>query len=313
MASRRDFIRQSMGFAAGAISAHAFGVSPVAAAKENRAPSPAAPAGKALEAKSPDGVAISGCTYGDPSHPEILFIHGLNQSRLCWNRQIVGELSRNFRIATFDLRGHGASGKPTDPAAYANGALWGDDVNAVIKAAGMRKPTLVGWSLGGMIIGHYLVKYGTESIAGVSLVNAMTKFDSNMLTANSLSYVPKLGSPDLAERTDTIAKFLSLCFAKEPPKEDFNRMLVYNGMAEPAMNSGLFGMSDKGFEQAFASVQKMQLIHSRHDALIKVGMAEQMLKINKRAKLSVFEDTGHASFYDDAPRFNRELAAFVRA
>jgi hypothetical protein len=29
-------------------------------------------------------------------------------------------------------------------------------------------------------------------------------------------------------------------------------------------------------------------------------------------KLSVYEGIGHAPFYDDAPRFNRELTAFVR-
>jgi non-heme chloroperoxidase len=30
-------------------------------------------------------------------------------------------------------------------------------------------------------------------------------------------------------------------------------------------------------------------------------------------KLSVYEGIGHSPFYEDAPRFNTELAAFVRA
>jgi non-heme chloroperoxidase len=31
------------------------------------------------------------------------------------------------------------------------------------------------------------------------------------------------------------------------------------------------------------------------------------------AKLSVYEGIGHAPFWEDTPRFNRELAEFVRA
>jgi len=31
------------------------------------------------------------------------------------------------------------------------------------------------------------------------------------------------------------------------------------------------------------------------------------------AKLSIYEAIGHSPFYEDAPRFNGELAAFVRA
>jgi non-heme chloroperoxidase len=30
------------------------------------------------------------------------------------------------------------------------------------------------------------------------------------------------------------------------------------------------------------------------------------------AKLSVYDGIGHSPFYEDAPRFNSELAAFVR-
>jgi non-heme chloroperoxidase len=34
---------------------------------------------------------------------------------------------------------------------------------------------------------------------------------------------------------------------------------------------------------------------------------------SRLARLSIYEGIGHAPFYEDAPRFNSELAAFVRA
>jgi non-heme chloroperoxidase len=54
---------------------------------------------------------------------------------------------------TFDLRGHGNLDKPDHGAADAGGEQWADDLHAVMETAGLRRPTLVGWSLGGFIIG----------------------------------------------------------------------------------------------------------------------------------------------------------------
>jgi non-heme chloroperoxidase len=41
-------------------------------------------------------------------------------------------LASQFRIITYDLRGHGDSTKPADPAMYREGQRWGDDLHAVI-------------------------------------------------------------------------------------------------------------------------------------------------------------------------------------
>ena len=44
----------------------------------------------------------------------LLFIHAFSQSRLSWGRQVNSDLADDFRLVTFDLRGHGASEKPRD-------------------------------------------------------------------------------------------------------------------------------------------------------------------------------------------------------
>lgn len=65
------------------------GAASVAAAA---APAFARPAGRggpeAFEARSSDGTVLIGDAVGDPEAPEILFIHGLRQSRLSWSRQL---------------------------------------------------------------------------------------------------------------------------------------------------------------------------------------------------------------------------------
>jgi pimeloyl-ACP methyl ester carboxylesterase len=64
----------------------------------------------------------------------------------CWKHQ-VREFGRRHRVLTLDPRGNGRSGRPTDPAAYAEERFAGDIV-AAMDAAAVPDAVLVAWSLG---------------------------------------------------------------------------------------------------------------------------------------------------------------------
>lgn len=76
----------------------------------------------------------------------ILFIHGLASKSSDWEKQ-VNFFSKNFRVITVDLRGHGKS-KKTPPFTISSFAA---DLIALIKHLKIAHPHLVGVSLGGMI------------------------------------------------------------------------------------------------------------------------------------------------------------------
>jgi len=72
---------------------------------------------------APDGVELAVQEQGDPRGVPLIFIHGLLGSRLNWEAQLTSaELSR-FRLITYDLRGHGRSGKPVGAAPYSEPTL----------------------------------------------------------------------------------------------------------------------------------------------------------------------------------------------
>ena len=131
---------------------------------------------KSISVLTPDNITLAAQEWGNPKGPEVVFIHGLGQSHLSWQKQYESSLAKDFRILTYDLRGHGDSGKPSEPDVYSEGKRWGNDLKAVISAAGFKKPTLVAWSLGGVVVLNYLHTYGGNDLAGVVFVDALVGF-----------------------------------------------------------------------------------------------------------------------------------------
>ena len=64
------------------------------------------------EVRGGGGLELHVREWGNVHGPPVVLVHGWSQSQLCWSRQIGGRLARDFRIVTFDLRGHGMSEKP---------------------------------------------------------------------------------------------------------------------------------------------------------------------------------------------------------
>ena len=84
---------------------------------------------------------------GDPA---MVFVHGWGCDRSYFAPQ-VSHFSVRHGVATVDLRGHGDSGAPDPaPGAY-DMAVLADDVLAVAAAAGLRRPVLIGHSLGALV------------------------------------------------------------------------------------------------------------------------------------------------------------------
>src|SRR3954452_22618432 len=108
--------------------------------------------------------------WGRASGPAILFIHGWSQNHMCWSRQYESALADEFRLIAYDLRGHGMSDAPLEPEHYLDGALWAEDVAAILEQLEIDKAVLVGWSYGGFVISDYVRAHGQDRIAAINLV-----------------------------------------------------------------------------------------------------------------------------------------------
>src|SRR4051795_7500036 len=92
-----------------------------------------------------DGVSIYYEVHG--SGPPLLPTHGYSSTSAMWQGQVAA-LSKHHKLVLWDMRGHGRSDYPADPAAYSE-ALTVADMAALLDAVGASTAIVGGLSLGG--------------------------------------------------------------------------------------------------------------------------------------------------------------------
>lgn len=265
-----------------------------------------------LIATAPDGVQLAVQESGNPDGPAIVFIHGLLGSRLDWERQLASPALQGYRMITYDLRGHGLSGKPDDAQAYRDGQRYADDLAAVLKATGVRRPLLVGWSLGGVVVSNYLATHGDAGIAGAMYVDGVIELDPAQITPHPDVYAG-LASDDLGTHLDAERAFLRLCFHAQPDSATVERLLSNAAMASWTMTKATPSMTvaaATGLPRAHVPVL---LLYGAKDALVMPAPTIARARaLNPRVTVKLYDESGHAPFLEEAPRFNTDLAAFAR-
>lgn len=269
------------------------------------------------------GVPLNVASAGDPAKPAILLVHGIGQSHVSFEQQLRAPLTDEFHVVSFDLRGHGNSGKPWEPEAYKDSARWAGDVRRVVEALGLQRPVLLGWSYGTLVVADYLRRYGTDRLGGIVLAGAY----------GGLTPPPDAPPPAMAEQ---MMRNRALQWSADPAEN----------AAAAAVTAGLLTARDMGeawrarataiamMLPAYArrhmfdrSLANMDLI-PRIDVPVLLNVAtkdgstpeaparELAAKLAAQgvpATVSVYVDVGHSPFAEEPARFNAELAAFVRA
>jgi pimeloyl-ACP methyl ester carboxylesterase len=250
---------------------------------------------------------------GNPDGQPVLFLHGFSQCRLAWGKQLASDLADDLRLVAPDLRGHGLSDKPRD--AYGDPRLWADDIHAVIEALGLERPILVGWSYGGVVIGDYLRAYGEERLGGIHLVGAATKLGSEAALAvigpDFLALVPAFFSTDAEESVRGLEAFVRLCVHGEPAPQDLYFMLGYNAVVPPHVRQGLLSRALDNDDVLARLSRPVLIAHAEADRVVLRAAAEQHARTIPHARTSYYPGVGHALFWEDAERFNRELREFA--
>jgi len=98
--------------------------------------------------------------------PDVVLVHAVTSNQAVWLFSgLTDALAADYRVTTYDLRGHGGSGRP--PTGYTS-AVMADDLLALHAALGLGPAVLVGHSFGGVTAMHAAV-VAPAAVAGVVL------------------------------------------------------------------------------------------------------------------------------------------------
>src|ERR1700691_520950 len=156
----------------------------------------------ALSAASVDDIKIHSSTAGKGPKTVIL-VHGWTCDETTWNAQ-VGELSKEYRVITLDLPGHGQSGSPKDGKFSMD--LFARAVEAVRKDSKADRVVLVGHSMGTPVVIEYARLY-PEHTAALVFVDGLVNLTPAPPGSSARVPNPSLvGGPDGLKGRETMIR-----------------------------------------------------------------------------------------------------------
>jgi non-heme chloroperoxidase len=264
-----------------------------------------------FDARTPDGLRVCGQDWKKKEGRDVLLIHGISQSSLCWLKQLVSPLAERYRLVTYDMRGHGGSDKPLSREYYQDGARWAGEVQAVIDAAGLRRPVIVAWSYGGRVALDYLRVAGGGAVAGLVMVGATACADRSLFGSGAPLLASMAHVTDLARNMVATREFLRHCVAAPLPAAELEFMLAYNLMLAPAVRAAMGGRPAP-YESVLRSLNIPVLaIHGAQDLMVLPEMAHYTVRNCAQAEALIYEGIGHTPFWETPERFNADLAAWL--
>jgi pimeloyl-ACP methyl ester carboxylesterase len=244
-----------------------------------------------------------GLAYDDGgAGPPVLLGHGYSATRRMWDSQRLALESR-YRLITWDMRGHGETASPDDPAQYSADLTVGD-MRALLRHLGVERAVIGGLSLGGyMSLAFHRAHPG--------MVRALVIADSGPGYRNP--EVRAAWNARAAERAEALeARGLdALGGAGREMREAIRHHRSARHLAHAAR--GMLAQQDARVIDALPGVRVPTLIVVGDRDEPFRAPSEYMAKKIPGARLEVIPDAGHAANLDQPEAFNRVLLDFLDA
>jgi 3-oxoadipate enol-lactonase len=227
----------------------------------------------------------------------LVLISGYSGSTESWDVLVprVAELSKHYRVLTFDNRGAGRSGAPKGDYSI---KTMGDDVAGLLDSLEISKPHVLGQSMGGMIAQELAINH-SKKVNGLILVCTTPK-TSNAIHGQqeALQKLKWMFAPPKGMSQEVVfEKIMKLCYHKSFFEK--NRASIMGFMPKyPTSPSTLEKHYDAIIK--FDTYNRLRMIHSRtlvihgqDDKLIMPEGARILAKHIPNAELRMFQQAGH--------------------
>lgn len=241
----------------------------------------------------------------------VVLIPGFAAGRWIWFKQ-TAELSRNFRVITFDPRGVSASDKPEGPQTI---SLLADDVAQLLDTIGIESAHIVGASFGGFVAQEFALKFpaltrklvlcctsfggpnhvvpAPETLAALAStkgLNSEARMRENLL----LAFTPEYVQTQVAE----VDHIVHLRATNEVPEH------IYMSQLQAAMSFNV--------ESRLAEIKSPTLVLSGDaDVIVPVENSRNLVQKIPGAQLRIVAGGSHTFFIEQAAETNRIITEFL--
>jgi pimeloyl-ACP methyl ester carboxylesterase len=245
------------------------------------------------------GFEIAYTDTGPADAQAILFTHGYQASRAMWEPQHA--LAPDYRVVTWDLRGHGDSGCPDDPAQYSQ-ELMLEDMGALLDHLSVTQAVLVGHSLGGFASLRFYLAHSDR-------VKALVLFGSG----------PGFRDAEAREKWNAMAdRFAGGMEAKgldllQRATQEVSGAKHRSAQALAHAARGILKQHDSKVMDALGdiSVPTLSIVGSEDERFI--GSSTYLAKKIPNARLATIEGAAHAANMEQPDAFNEAIRAFLDA
>lgn len=242
-----------------------------------------------------DGVHLYYEVHG--TGPTVLLTHGYSATSAMWKPNLAA-LAQQYRLIVWDMRGHGQSDSPPDPAAYSEEATVGDMV-ALLEAQGVRQAVVGGLSLGGyMSLAFYL--------AHPDRVRALMLFDTGPGYKNDEA---RAGWNRRAEETARALETRGLAALGRSAEVVASSHRSAQGLAHAAR--GMLAQRDARVIGALEAITVPTLVLAGAKDEPFLAATEYMARKIPGATKVIIPDAGHAANLDQPEAFNQAVLAFL--
>ncbi|MHA2299294.1 MAG: alpha/beta fold hydrolase [Candidatus Hodarchaeales archaeon] len=246
----------------------------------------------------------------------LVFIQGAFISSTMWKPQ-VDHFSKNYKVITYDIRGHGKTGSTTVKKYSIE--LYANDLLGLLDALEIEKPVICGLSLGGMIAQVFATKY-PDRLSGLILSDTAAS-----LTITTWDKIMRLMFPKWSMiwslRLMGVHRFIHFSFwlAEKTRSKEW----LGNSEIIKYEKSEMINLDKKEYLKIFGSLYDFKLqelskikvptlvLNGEHETPSLFKHAEKMKSLIPDCEVDVISKAGHVTNLENVEEFNTRIQEFL--
>lgn len=241
--------------------------------------------------------------------PALALVHGLGLNRAMWQWQLPA-LVPHFTVLTYDLLGHGESGKP---AGAPNLTMFSEQLLRVMEHGGFERAAIAGFSLGGMIARRFALDH-PDRLSALAILHSA----HDRTPAEREAIMKRVRQVEASGPASTVEAALERWFTADFRSANAGVMELVRGWImsnDPAVYPGIYRVLAEGDAELARAIERIAcptlVMTGDEDFGNSPEMAKRMASRIPGAREVILPGLRHMALAESPRAFNEALVSFL--